>query len=60
MVNRISGSVGKRVNILLKPDAHTKAKLIAVIKEITLNEYFEKAINESIERDSSLLKKFSK
>ena len=45
----------KRVNIKLSEEAHTKAKVIAVLKNITLNEYFDKAIEEAIIRDKKLL-----
>lgn len=47
----------KRVNIQLKDETHTKSKVIAVLKDMTLNEYFEKAINEAIERDQAILNK---
>jgi predicted HicB family RNase H-like nuclease len=45
----------KRVNIALDEDIHTKAKVIAVLKDITLNDYFEKAIAEAIEKDKKVL-----
>ena len=45
----------KRVNIQLEEDTHTKAKVIAVLKDTTLNEYFEKAIREAVERDQAIL-----
>lgn len=50
----------KRVNISLKEDNHTQAKVIAVLKNVTLNEYFEKAIEEAIERDKKILDKLKK
>ena len=34
----------KRINIALKEDTHTKAKVISVLKNITLNDYLEQAI----------------
>ena len=52
--------MGKRVNIALKELVHTQAKVIAVLKDITLNEYFEKAIEEAIERDKHVLEKIKK
>ncbi|MEK6968651.1 MAG: hypothetical protein AABX51_08580 [Nanoarchaeota archaeon] len=52
--------MGKRVNIELKDQTHTQAKVIAVLKNITLNEYFEKAIEEAIKRDFALLDKLKK
>ena len=45
----------KRVNIQLGDDVHTKAKVISVLKDMTLNEYFEKAIREAIEKDQGIL-----
>jgi len=50
----------KRVNIRLKDKTHTQAKVIAVLKDITLNEYFEQAIEEKIEKDKSMLDKLKK
>lgn len=47
----------KRVNIQLSDDTHTKAKVIAVLKDMTLNEYLDKAIREAIDRDQSVLGK---
>ena len=47
----------KRVNIGLKDNIHTKAKVIAVLKNITLNEYFEEAIQKAIEKDKDLINK---
>ena len=50
----------KRVNIQLGDDTHTKAKVIAVLKEMTLNEYLDKAIREAIDRDQGILNKIKK
>jgi len=50
-------SLMKRVNIQLEDETHTKAKVIAVLKDMTLNEYFEKAICEAIEKDQAVLNK---
>jgi len=47
----------KRVNIALDEDIHTKAKVIAVLTNKTLNDYFEKAIAEAIEKDKKILEK---
>ena len=46
----------KRVNIALKEETHTKSKVIAVLKNITLNEYFEQAIENAVEKDKHLMK----
>lgn len=47
----------KRVNIALKEDVHIKAKVIAVLKGLTLNEYLEQAIEKAIEKDKKILDK---
>ena len=50
----------KRVNISISEEAHTKAKVISVLKGITLNEYFENAIDEAVAKDKQLLDKLKK
>ena len=45
----------KRVNIQLKPEIHTRAKLIAVLTGIQLGKYLEKAIEEAVKKDKKLL-----
>ena len=50
----------KRVNIELKENIHTQAKVIAVLKDITLNNYFEKAIEEAIKKDKKILDKIKR
>ena len=47
----------KRVNIQLKEKIHTQAKVIAVLKDMTLNDYFERAIAEAIAKDKKILDK---
>ncbi len=47
----------KRVNIQITEQTHTQAKVIAVLKNVTLNEYFAQAIEEAIKRDLTLLDK---
>lgn len=55
-----SGYSMKRVNIKLSDDAHTKAKIIAVLKDQTLNDYLEQAINQAIEKDKGILQKIKR
>ena len=50
-------SLMKRVNIQLEDETHTKSKVIAVLKDMTLNVYFEKAIHDAVERDQAILNK---
>ncbi len=47
--------MAKRVNIGLKEDLHTQAKLIAVLKKIPLGEYLEKAIEDAVKKDKKAL-----
>lgn len=47
----------KRVNIGLKDETHTAAKLISIIKKIPLGKYLEKAIEDAIEKDKKILEK---
>jgi hypothetical protein len=50
----------KKINVSISEEAHTKAKVISVLKGITMNEYYENAINEAILKDKSLLEKLKK
>ena len=52
--------MAKRVNIELKPDIHTQAKLIAVLKKMPLGKYLEKAIEEAVKKDKKLLEEAAK
>jgi predicted HicB family RNase H-like nuclease len=47
----------KQVNVRLKEEMHRQAKVIAVLKDTTLSEYLEQAIERAIESDKKLLKK---
>jgi predicted HicB family RNase H-like nuclease len=47
----------KRVNIQIDEETHTKAKVIAVLKDMTLNEYLDKAIKDAVDKDQVLLNK---
>ncbi len=50
----------KRVNIGIEEEVHTKAKVISVLKGVTLNEYLEEAIREKVEREKSILNKIKR
>ena len=41
----------KQLNIRLDEELHTKAKVVAILKGLTLNDYIEQAINNSLDRD---------
>ena len=45
----------KRVNVQVPDDIHTRAKVIAVLQGVTLNEYLETAIRAAVERDKAVL-----
>ncbi|KHO45607.1 MAG: hypothetical protein QS98_C0009G0016 [archaeon GW2011_AR3] len=46
-----------KINIALDNEVHTKAKVLAVLKGISLNEYFEKAIEKAAAKERKLLEK---
>ncbi len=48
---------GKKVNIGLSAETHTKAKIICVLKGITLNDYIARALEKEIEKDKHVLDK---
>lgn len=50
------GDGTKKVNISLSLKTHTKAKLISVLNNITLNDYLARAIEEAIEKDKEKIK----
>ena len=47
----------KRVNIALDAETHTKAKIIALLKNLTLNEYLKGIIEDAVSKDQSLINK---
>ncbi len=50
----------KRVNIQLSDQAHTRAKIIAVLKGVTLNDYLAKIVEEAVARDKKVLEQLPK
>jgi predicted HicB family RNase H-like nuclease len=50
----------KKINVGLSAETHTKAKIICVLKGITLNEYISKALEKEIEKDRHVLDKLQK
>lgn len=50
----------KRVNIQLDGDVHTRAKIIAVLKGVTLNDYLARIVGEAVERDRKVLERLPK
>ncbi len=45
----------KRVNVQVPDDIHTRAKVVAVLKGITLSDYLEQAVRDALDRDKSVL-----
>jgi hypothetical protein len=45
----------KRVNITLRKDTHSQAKIISVLKSIPLNKYLELCINKGVKGDQKIL-----
>jgi predicted HicB family RNase H-like nuclease len=50
----------KQLNIRIDEETHTKAKVIAVLKGITLNDYIEQAIQKTLEQDKAISNKAKK
>jgi len=50
-------NVMSKVNIALKDSVHKKAKVIAVLKNLRLADYLEKAIEDAVKKDSAIIKK---
>ncbi len=50
----------KRVNIGVEEDVHTKAKVISVLKGMTLNDYLEEAIKQKVAQDKKVLDQIPK
>ncbi|MBN2881817.1 hypothetical protein JXM83_07245 [Candidatus Woesearchaeota archaeon] len=46
----------KKVNIAISLKTHTRAKLISVLKNTTLNDFLAKAIEDAVEKDKELIK----
>ena len=50
----------KKVNIGLKEKVHMQAKIISVVKGVSLNQFIEEAIEKAIEKDKSIIKELGK
>ncbi|MFH1589513.1 MAG: hypothetical protein ABIB43_03020 [archaeon] len=46
----------KDINIELNDKTHSLAKVCAVLKNITMREYLQKAIEKAVEKDKEVLK----
>lgn len=47
----------KRVNIALSEDMHQKAKIIALLQDKTLNDYFFEIISAQLKKDKKILER---
>lgn len=45
----------KRVNISLKKNIHSQAKIISILKNIHLNKYLESCVEKAIKEDQKML-----
>ncbi len=52
-------SVVKRVNIDLRKELHSQAKIISILKNIPLNKYLELCIEKALEKDKTLLQELT-
>ena len=50
----------KKVNIGLKDKVHMQAKIVAVAKGVSMNEYIEQAIESALENDKKIIKDLGK
>ena len=50
----------KKVNIGLKEKVHMQAKIISVVKGISLNQYIEQALEKAIDNDKNIIKELGK
>lgn len=46
---------GKRINIEIEKQLHAKAKVLAVLKETSLNEYLVSAIRSAVDEEKKVL-----
>ncbi|MBU0470151.1 MAG: hypothetical protein KKA62_02840 [Nanoarchaeota archaeon] len=50
----------KRVNIGLKEDAHSQAKIIAILKKTSLSKYLEYCIEKAMKDDKKIFELLNK
>jgi len=51
--------VVKRVNIDLRKELHSQAKIISILKNVSLNKYLEDCIEKRLQEDEALLHAFT-
>jgi predicted HicB family RNase H-like nuclease len=50
----------KQLNVRLDEELHTKAKIVAILKGKTLNDYIEDAIKTALKKDENISTKIKK
>ncbi len=50
----------KKVNIGLEEKTHMQAKIISVVKGVSLNEYIQEALEKAIEKDKDIIRNLGK
>ncbi len=50
----------RKVNIGLKDKVHMQAKIISVVKGVSLNSFIEEAVEKAIEKDKNIIKELGK
>ena len=48
--------MAKRVNIELRDKVHAQAKIISTLKKVPLGKFLEKAIEDAVSKEKSILK----
>ena len=46
----------KKVNIAIEEELHSRAKILSVLKGVTLNDYLTAAIEKAVNKDKKLLR----
>ncbi len=49
--------MAKKVNIELTDEIHTRVKIIAALKKITLASYLQKAVEDAVKKDKDIIEK---
>lgn len=50
----------RQLNIRIDEELHTKAKVTAILKGVTLNDYIEASIKSALEKDKAISQKIKK
>ena len=50
----------RQLNIRIDEELHTRAKVTAILKGLTLNDYIEASIKVALDKDKSIVQKIKK